>query len=197
MKLNSVLILICLFLFDQGFAQDPKTELERFVRNEFNNGELTLKIVKNQWNAPKKEFPTDQNGKILDPRILFESKLSLSEVELRNMGVVQLRFKYSDSLLCIQPLENSIFPEIEIDLGSSVARINGLELSKVAEMDIKDSKNLFGSPWNGFQWKSNKSNGNTEKGLKLTLGKITENGKKYIEVLWFEKDIKRHYRLLG
>lgn len=170
--------------------------MESFVRNEFVDGRHTLKIVKNQWNAPKKELPTDQNGKVLDSRVFSEYSPKSPEVELQDIAVIKLIFEYSDSSLFIQPLGNSVFPEIEINLESSVARINGLELSKPTEMNITTSKNLFNSPWNGFQWKSNKAY-NGEKGLKLTLGKIMESGQQYIEVLWFEKDIKRHYRLLG
>lgn len=196
MKYSSLFILICFFLFQQGLAQDSKSELEQFVRNEFVNGNHTLKVVKNQWDKPDKEIPTDHNGKILDPKVLSEVKFETPEVETKITGTVKLKIEYSNSSLFIHPTGNSILPEIEINLESSVARINGLELSKFTEMNIKDSKNLFNSPWNGFQWKSNKAN-NSIKELKLTLGKVMENGQKYIEVLWFENDIKRHYRLLG
>ena len=159
------------FIFCQGFGQDAKIELEQFVRNEFADGNLTLKVVKNQWDKPPKELPTDQNGKILNPNTLSESKLT-PDVELKKVGSIRLHFEYSNSSLYIQPPENSILPQIKIDLESSKAHINGLELSEAKGMNIDHSKNLFRSPWNGFQWNSVESDGK-EKRLNLMLQKGT------------------------
>ncbi|MEO0573560.1 MAG: hypothetical protein AAF039_17795 [Bacteroidota bacterium] len=197
MKHCSLLILFSLFLFGQGLAQDPKSELQQFVRTEFVSGNHTLKVVKNQWEKPDMEIPTDYNGKILDPKVWSEAKLKTPDVETKITGTVKLKFEYSDNSLLIYPTGNSILPEIEIELESSIARINGYELDNAKEMDIKDSKNLFGSPWSGFQWKLNQPSNHREKGPKLTLGKIKGNGDKYIEVIWFKNDVKRHYRLIG
>ncbi|MEX0289060.1 MAG: hypothetical protein AB3N14_08095, partial [Flavobacteriaceae bacterium] len=65
------------------------------------------------------------------------------------------------------------------------------------EIFIEDDNNLFESAWKGYQWNSKVAGSHPEIKSRFTIGKLKENGKIYMEVLWFENGARRHYRLLS
>ena len=198
MKNKLTLILICIWSIQNVFTQEVKTELQKFILTELNEGNHTFQLMKNKviQAGIEKQLLVDENGKILYPKVDLKAIENESAIEFSPSGWIKLSMKYTDSLLTIRPIEDSFCPLIKIDLKLKTAYINDDKLSMVKEISIKNKKNGFKSEWDGFQWHSKLSNNSTIIKPRLTIGKLKENGKLYIEILWIEKGNKMHYRLL-
>jgi hypothetical protein len=198
MKNIFTLLLICVCNFQIGFAQKSKSELINFIQTELNIGNYTLKMMTNQKNPRKSVEPllVDENGKILDSK--FDMDLIEDEpiMEFKSSGSIKLKVEFKDSLFIIRPIENSFCPLIKINLKSTTVFINEYVLQNVKEVSIKNTRNVFESEWNGYQWWSDLSSESSKIKPRFTIGRIKENNKLYIEILWVENDKKMHYRLL-
>lgn len=198
MKNILTLILILILSIQDGFTQGVKTELQKFILTELNEGNHTFQLMRNKviQTGDEKQLLVDENGKILYPKIDLKAIENESIIGFYSSGSIKLAMKCTDSIFTIWPIENSFCPLIKIDLKSKTAYINDYKLSMVKEISIKNKKNGFKSAWNGFQWRSKLPNNSPIINPRLTIGKLKENGKLYIEILWSEKGNKMHYRLL-
>ncbi|WP_157209274.1 hypothetical protein [Mariniflexile maritimum] len=198
MKNILTLILICILNIQEGFTQEVKTELQKFILKELNEGNYTFQLMKNKviQTCLEEQLLVDENGKILYPKIDLKAIENETTIEFYSSGSIKLAMKYTDSLLTISPIENSFCPLIKIDLQSLTAFINDDKLSMVNEVSIKNKENAFKSAWDGFQWHSKLQNNSTLINPRLTIGKLKENGALYIEILWNERGNKIHYRLM-
>tara|TARA_R110002153_G_scaffold225486_1_gene378122 strand:+ start:183 stop:782 length:600 start_codon:yes stop_codon:yes gene_type:complete len=199
MKNVFTLFLICICSNQSGFAQNSKTELLNFIQTELKIGDYTFQMMTNQVKPSKMEKPLliDENGKILDPKFDLELNEDIPVLQFKTSGSIKLEIKYMDSLFIIRPIENSFCPIIRINLKSTTVSINEHTLQNVKEVSITNSTNVFESEWNGYQWWSDLPIESMKITPKFTVGKIKENGKLYIEILWNENGNKMHYRLLN
>jgi hypothetical protein len=198
MKNILTLILISILSIQGGFTQEVKTELQKFILTELNEGNHTFQVMKNKvmQAGVEKQLLVDENGKILYPKVDLKAIENDSTLEFDSSGSIKLAMKCADSLLTIWPIENSSCPLIKIDLKSNTAYINDDKLGMVKKISIKNKENGFKSAWDGFQWHSKLPNNSTIINPRLTIGKLKENGNLYIEIIWTEKGNKMHYRLL-
>lgn len=199
MKNLFVSLLICIWSNQSGFAQEPKTELLNFIQTELNIGNYTFQLMTSQIIPSKMEKPLliDENGKILNLKFDMEHIEDEPIMQFKTSGSIKLKIEYKDSLLIIRPIENSFCPLIKINLKSTTASIDDDQLGMAKQVSIRNKDNGFKSTWRGFRWQVKLPNNTSTINPKLTLGKLKENGKIYLEILWSEKGDKRHYRLVG
>ncbi|WP_158974981.1 hypothetical protein [Cellulophaga sp. L1A9] len=198
MKKIFTLLLICACNIHIGFAQASKSDVINFIQTELNTGDHIFKMMTNQKNPRQYAEPllVDENGKILDSKFNMDQKEDEPILEFKSAGAIKLKIESKDSLFIIRPMENSYCPLIKIDLKSTTVFINDYILKDVKEVSVKNTTNVFESEWNGYQWWSDVSGKSSKVKPKLTIGRIKENNKLYIEILWVENDKKMHYRLL-
>ena len=173
--------------------------MEKFIKTELLQGEYTFQLLKNKLIQPAEPIKpkVDDNGKIISPDLDFNNNENALKVEFVVLGSMKLNFIHSEAFLTIKPLENYSYPLVKFDFDSSVIYINGVGLDNFSEVKIDDNKNLFKSAWSGYQWYVNTDQNNAEIQSRFTIGKLKENGKIYMEVLWYENGKRRHYRLLS
>ncbi|ALM06597.1 hypothetical protein SB49_01295 [Sediminicola sp. YIK13] len=180
-----------------GFSQQLKMELHKFIGNEFADGEYSFKLMENKLVPIKTKTRVlkDENGKI--QIIELEQEHILPELKFVKSGSIAFSINYKDSILNLRPIEDSFAPIIRIDLSSTSAYLNDQSLSIIKKITVSDKENGFNSAWEGFQWRTVLPHGSSPIDPKLTLGKLNENGNLYIEIIWLEKGIPIHYRLLN
>ena len=197
MKHAPLILFVLLLNMSYGFSQQIKMELHKFIGNEFVNGEYSFKLMKNKLvpNKTKTKVLKDENGKI--QIIEFEREHIVPELKFVKSGSIVFSISYKDSILNLRPTEDSFAPTISIDLSSTSAYLNDQHLSIIKEIKVSDKENAFNSAWEGFQWRTFLPDSSSPLDPKLTLGKLNENGNLYIEIIWMEKGIPIHYRLLN
>ncbi|MET7030639.1 hypothetical protein [Sediminicola luteus] len=192
----SLILLVFLLNMSYGFSQQIKIELHKFIGNEFVNGKYSFRLMKNKL-VPiktKTKVLTDENGNM--QIIELEQEHIVPEFKFVKSGSIVFSISYNDSILSLRPIQDSFAPIIRVDLSSTSAYLNDQHLSIIKEIKVSDKENAFNSAWEGFQWRTFLPDSSSPLDPKLTLGKLNENGNLYIEIIWMEKGIPIHYRLL-
>ncbi len=197
MKNGFYFVLIYMCSFQSGLAQE--TALYNFVKTELTAGNYKFELMTTHVTTRVNEEPLllDENGKIIYPKVNIEQIEDGPNVALKSSGSILLNIQYNDSILTIRSVDNTYYPSIKINLKSGEALFNKAQICLTKQVAISDNKNGFKSPWKGFQWLGKSKNNSSIIKPRLTLGKLKEGGKIYLEILWFEGESKRHYRLLG
>jgi hypothetical protein len=198
MKHTIFFLIICTSIINLGYSQSTKTELQKFIQKELKSGDYIfylMKVNSTPRNAERKII-VDDNGKILNPQLDLIANEEVPDTKLYASGSLKLSLRYTDSILSIEPLENSFCPSIKVNLVTTTAQINDAELSSINKISISSKNNGFGSAWSGFRWQTESETKTLSFNSRLTIGKLIENDKLYLEIMWIEKGIKMHYRLL-
>ena len=197
MKHASLILFVFLLNMSFGFSQQIKMELHKFIDNEFVNGEYSFRLMKNKLvpNKTRTKVLKDENGNM--QITVLEREHILPELKFVKSGSIVFSISYKDSILNLRPIEDSFAPTISIDLSSTSAYLNEQHLSIIKEIKVSDKENAFNSAWEGFQWRTVLPDNSSPLDPRLTLGKLNENGNLYIEIIWLEKGIPIHYRLLN
>ncbi len=197
MKHVPLILFVFLLNMSYGFSQQIKMELHTFIGNEFVNGEYSFKLMKNKLvpNKTKTKVLTDENGNM--QIIELDREHIVPEFKFVKSGSIVFSISYKDSILSLRPIEDSFAPIIRIDLSSTSAYLNDQYLSIIKKINVSDKENGFNSAWEGFQWRTVLPDSSSPLDPRLTLGKLNENGNLYIEIIWLEKGIPIHYRLLN
>lgn len=194
-----VFLFVYIFINQSGFSQNPKTKLINFIETELKIGDYTFQIMTNKI-IPRKSERTllvDGNGKILNSEYNRELLEEEPTMQFKSTGSIKLKIEYKDSIYTMHPIKNSFYPLVNINLKTSTVTINEYILKNVKAISIKNKDNSFKSKWNGYLWWSNLTNESLKISPKLKIGRINENHKIYIEILWYQDGTKKHYRLVG
>ncbi|WP_437373369.1 hypothetical protein [Maribacter litoralis] len=197
MKIRFYLVLTYMLNLQSGLTQE--TKLYDFVKTELTTGKYKFELMTAHVTPRVDEEPLllDESGKIIYPKVDLEQIEDEPNFVLKSSGSIFLNIQYNDFILTIRPVDNTYFPLIKINLKSGEALFNKAQICLTKQVSISDNKNGFKSPWKGFQWLGMSKNNSSIISPRLTLGKLKEGGKIYLEILWVENESKRHYRLIG
>lgn len=193
------LFLLFVFCLQNMYGQEIKSELHVFLSTEFVKGTHSFHLMVNQLADPESDVKIiyDEHGKILNPKFEISQDDNVPQTEFVAINELKFHLEYSDSLFIIRPMENAFCPLIKVEMKTTKAYIDDDVLESMTEIVIDNKKNVFNSPWKGYQWTSDLSENSGQISPRLTLGIIKESGQYYIEIYWFVNGKPKHYRLLS
>ena len=198
MRALKLILLFTLCLYNI-YGQGTNSELRDFLAKEFIKGTHSFHLMVNKLADPESDVKIiyDEHGKILNPKFEISQDDNVPHTEFVAINELKLNLEYTDSLFIIRPVENTFCPLIKVEMKSSKTYIDNEVLESISEIMIDNKKNVFNSPWKGYQWTSKLTENSGQISPRLTLGIIKESGQYYIEIFWFVNGRPKHYRLLG
>ncbi|WP_148044199.1 hypothetical protein [Sinomicrobium pectinilyticum] len=107
-----------------------------------------------------------------------------------NTGGDKYKAVFKDNIITFTPERDSGSFAVNCATGEFIS--NGRKvMMRRKKVDVRSSDNIFGSPWEGYRWKSPSGDFS---GYYFTVGRLQNNGKVYIEIRTPED---MHYRLLS